>query len=226
MNIKKSKKKAANCLAITFLFLMAVILMSPSTTMAQDNRINDNLKRNLHEENVVPPDTFTTDQPAEAGVAPHAPSAGGTYLIGTCYSSPLVIPAAAFSSDGYDPDSMFFSFPLGYVRGNAAMDGCVKAPAYLPNGATVTSVYASVYDNDGTYNIYIKLRRVDNYTGATATMASLSSTGTSSAIRNIVDSSIDHPLIDYPQYSYYVTTCLPSYDIRLYSVRIYFDGPS
>jgi hypothetical protein len=194
--------------------------------MAQDDRINDNREANLHHDYEVIPDTFTTDQPAEADAAPHAPAAGGTYLIGTCYSSPLVIPAAAFSSDGYAPDSFYMWFVGGYMRGTSAHDGCVKAPAYLPNGATVTNVYATVYDNDGSYNIGINLKRVNNGTGVTATMASLSSTGTSSAMRNIADLSIDHPLIDYPQYSYYVTTCLLSSDIRLYSVRIYFDGPS
>ena len=226
MNIKKSKKKAANCLAITFLFLMAVILMSPSTTMAQDDRINDNLKRNFHEENVVPPDTFTTDQAAEADAAPQAPAAGGTYLIGTCYSSPLVIPAAAFSSDGYDPDSMFFSFFGGYVRGNAATDGCVKAPAYLPNGATITKMCATVYDNDTIYPVWVDLWRVDNLSGDTDWMATVETTGASTSVKWVCDTSIDDPLVVYPGYAYYVTSCLFSSNIRLYSVRIYFDGPS
>lgn len=225
MNIKKSKKKVANCLAITFLFLIAVVLMSPSTSWAED-QVNGNLEGSLQENYDVIPDEYSTDHPAEADAAPHAPPAGGTYLIGTCYSSPLVIPAAAFSSDGWDPDSFFMFFAGGYICGTSAHYGCVKAPAYLPNGATVTNVYASVYDNDGTYDVAIYLRRVSNSTGVTAIIASLSSTGTSTAMRNIVDSSIDHPVIDYPTYSYYVTTCLGSSDIRLYSVRIYFDGPS
>ena len=225
MNTRKSKKKAANCLAMTFLFLIAVVLMTPSTSWAED-QVNGNLEGSLQENYDVIPDEYSTDHPAEADAAPHAPAAGGTYLIGTCYSSPLVIPAAAFSSDGYDPDSFFMWFDGGYIRGTSAHYGCVKAPAYLPNGATVTAVYASVYDNDGTYDIGIDLRRVSNATGVMEKMASLSSTGTSSAIRTIVDPSIDHPLIDYPMYSYYVTTCLESSNIRLYSVRIYFDGPS
>ena len=225
MNIKKSKKKAVNCLAITFLFLIAVVLMTLSTSWAED-QVNGNLEGSLQENYDVIPDEYSTDHPAEADAAPHGPPAGGTYLIGTCYSSPLVIPAAAFSSDGYDPDSFFMWFDGGYIRGTPAHYGCVKAPAYLPNGATVTAVYASVYDNDGTYDIGIDLRRVSNATGVMEKMASLSSTGTSSAISTIVDPSIDHPLIDYPMYSYYVTTCLASSNIRLYSVRIYFNGPS
>lgn len=225
MNIKKSKKKVANCLAITFLFLIAVVLMSPSTSWAED-QVNGNLEGSLQENYDVIPDEYSTDHPAEADAAPHAPPAGGTYLIGTCYSSPLVIPAAAFSSDGYAPDSFYMWFAGGYIRGTSAHNGCVKAPAYLPNGATVTYVYASVYDNDGTYNIGIDLTRVNNGTGVTGTIASLSSTGTSTVIRNLLDASIDHPLVDYPTYSYYVTSCLLSSDIRLYSVRIYFDGPS
>ncbi len=51
--------------------------------------------------------------------------------------SPLVIPAAAFVSDGFQPDSLFFPFGGGYFQGDSANYGCITAPAYLPHGATI-----------------------------------------------------------------------------------------
>ena len=221
MNIKKSKKKAANCLAMTFLFLIAVVLMTPSITMAQDDRISNNREANLHQDYEVIPDTFTTDQPAEAGVGPQAMPAGGTFFNGTCYSSPLLIPAAAFSSDGAAEGSFYFTFAGGYAFGTGTY-GCIKAPAYLPNGATVTSVYATVYDNNGTWDLDIHLRRVNRLSGTMDIMASLGTSGISTSIQQISDTSIAQPLIGYPDYAYYLTTCLDT-SMRLYSVRIYFE---
>ena len=141
-------------------------------------------------------------------------------------TSPLVIPAAAFSDDGFWPDSFFFTFGGGYVMGDdGANYGCLKAPAYLPNGVTVTDIYATVYDNDATYEAYVDLWRVDNFSGGTDLMAEPSSSGTFGDIQVILDSTIDVPLIVYPAYSYYVTTCLQASQTALYSVRIYYDLP-
>jgi hypothetical protein len=193
--------------------------------MGQD-QINSNHERNLQKNIGTVPSESKSNQPAEAARAPEAPAAGGTHLIGTCYSSPLVIPAAAFSSDGWDPGSMFFDFGGGYVTGNSANDGCCKAPAYLPNGATITSMYVTLYDNDPSAMAWVDLWRVHNTTGVTDWMATVESSGTSTNIQVLSDSSIDEPLVDYPNYSYYVTSCLDSSLTRIYSVRIYFSGPT
>ena len=99
------------------------------------------------------------------------------------------------------------------------------APAYLPNGATITAMCASVYDNT-TSDVWVDLRRVDNFSGGTVWMATVNTTGDSTSIQALCDTSIHDPLVVYPGYAYYVTSCLFSSDIRLYSVRIYFDGPS
>lgn len=132
--------------------------------------------------------------------------------------SPLVIPAAAFSPRTWGET---FSF-LGYTRGGY---GCVMAPAYLPDGATVEDVYASVYDNDGGGSVRIRMHRADNFDGTTDQMAYLATTGPGpvAAIQVVNDDTINEPEVSYPLYSYYVTTCLDSNDIRLYSVRIYYD---
>lgn len=49
--------------------------------------------------------------------------------------------------------------------------------------------------------------------------------GTSVAVQTISDSSISVPLINYPQYAYYVYTFLEDTEIRLYSVQIHYSAP-
>jgi len=140
-------------------------------------------------------------------------------------SAVLVIPAAAFSSDGFDANSFFFTFAGGYMYGTDVHHGCVKAPVYLPKMARVYEVWASVYDNDSTYDFVIDLRRLDNFTGATTSMANLTTSGVSTYVQTPYDLTIINPLVLYPDYSYYVTTCLQSTNMRLYSVRIWYTEP-
>lgn len=137
----------------------------------------------------------------------------------------LVIPAAAFSSDGYNANSFFFTFSGGYIQGATEYDGCVKAPVYLPKLARVYEAWATVYDNDSTYSFMIDLRRLDNFTGATAVMATMVTSSASTYVQTPYDISINNPLVLYPDYSYYVTTCLLSSNLRLYSVRIWYTEP-
>lgn len=138
--------------------------------------------------------------------------------------SPYVIPAAAFAADGFDPDSAFFSFGGGYFAGTGAAYGCLTAPVYLPAGVPVQSMFVSVYDNDPGRPVSVALRRVDNFTGSGSTMASVSTTGpaASTSIQVLADATISNPIIRAPDYSYYVTTCLGSSSLRLYSVRLRF----
>jgi hypothetical protein len=159
---------------------------------------------------------------ATALADPVAPSAVSIFD-----SSPLMIPAAAFSSDGYDPASMFFSFWSGYLHGGN-INTCFKAPAYLPKHAYMADMWTSVYDNDASAKIWIDLYRVDNYTGAVVVLADVSTTA-ASAVTTIqtpwdwVDSTSMRNFVSYPQYSYYVGACAESSTTRLYSVRIYFN---
>lgn len=136
-----------------------------------------------------------------------------------------VIPAAAFRSDGINTGSVFFPFGGGYFAGTTDAYGCMVAPVYLPEGASVVNVFASVFDNDANLGIIVTLRRVDNFAGGTDTMATASTTaaGTFNGVQVINDGTINFPVVEYPGYSYYLTTCLGSTDIRLYSVRLYTD---
>lgn len=137
------------------------------------------------------------------------------------YDSPLVIPAADFRSDGLNPDGYYFLFSRGSIEGDTAFP-CMMAPAYLPEGAEVFEMWASVIDNAAN-NITVILRRVDNYNGNMDIMASTSSSGTSTSITSISDLTIDFPLVEYPTYSYYVTTCVPD-TVELYSVRLWYNN--
>ena len=136
--------------------------------------------------------------------------------------SPLVIPAADFSSDGGFPDAFFFDFETGYLEGGFA---CLKAPAYLPNGVTVDYVGASLYDNDEDDRVVVELKRVDVVSGAVNTMATLGTPWASTDIQSVGDGAIVYPEVSYPGYAYFLTICLGSVDHRLYSVRIYYTEP-
>ena len=141
--------------------------------------------------------------------------------------SPLVIPAAAFSSDGFDPGNYNFWFHTGVVE---AVDDppsgnppCLKAPVYLPQWADVYQVWASIYDNDASYDVPVSLRRVDNYTGVMTIMAALGSSGASTTIQTPGDYTIAGNIVYFPTYSYYATVCLNSSSTKLYSVRVWYE---
>jgi hypothetical protein len=167
-------------------------------------------------------DNGTEQSNWEAMVVDDNPYPNAVEAIEAGYQSPLVISAADFSSDGFDPDGFYFSFAGGYINGDGS--ACLKAPAYLPQGATVTSVYASLYDN-ASDDVTVNLRRVNRSTGATDVMASVSTASNSTSIQQRGDTSISYPDISYPTYAYYVTTCLSYANHRVYAVRIYYTGP-
>ncbi|MBD3389129.1 MAG: hypothetical protein GF414_09585 [Candidatus Altiarchaeales archaeon] len=139
------------------------------------------------------------------------------------YSSPLIIPAADFRSDGYDPDGIFFFFSGGYAEGEHN-NSCMMAPVYLPDGVTIEEIYATVYDNDSgsDVNVFVKLYRMNNYSGTTDLMAYMETTSESTNVQIIEDTTIDYPNILYPNYSYYLGACLQSINTRIYSVQIYY----
>ena len=139
------------------------------------------------------------------------------------YTSPLVVPAADFSSDGYAPEGYMFWFSAGALYGENVPGTCLMAPAYLPNGATVSTMFITTYDNDATNNTNVTLWRVDNYAGTSAqAMASVITSGASTSIQAPGTSAITYPLVSSPTYSYFLTTCLSYNELRLYSVRIYY----
>jgi len=156
--------------------------------------------------------------PSPASHLAEAPAEGPRSLGG---SSPLVVPAAAFTSDGVDPDGFDFDFAGGYIDGSGS--ACLKAPAYLPAGATVVAVWASLLDNAAAGNIAVRLRRVNVYSGDSDVMASVTTVEDSADIQQRGASIVTKPHVDYSRYAYYLTTCLNYTEHKLYSVRIYYD---
>jgi hypothetical protein len=140
-------------------------------------------------------------------------------------SSPLIIPAADFSSDGKLPGSALFSFAGGYTAGvgtsKVQSGGCIKAPVYLPRGASITSFTAYVYDIDSTNDLVISLHRIRTMTGLHEVLGQVRDLGGSSDPHALVNSSIHPDQVD-DLHAYYVTTCLWTNKMRLYGVRIYF----
>ena len=80
------------------------------------------------------------------------------------------------------------------------------------------------HDN-ATGNAMVNLRRVNVSSGTSDLMASASTVENSTAIQEREDLTITYPDVLYPDYAYYVTTCLNYADHRLYSVRISYSSP-
>lgn len=173
--------------------------------------------------------------PVMAQIDPLAARSRALNLAAPQFGSParLHIPAAAFVQDGINPDSYQFVFNLGgppfsggggYLRGNALAHGCLQAPAYLPDEAFIASLSAYVYDNDNARDLVIHLRRVHNTTGVAETIASLATPpGAASGIHLVSTSSVTQRVVAH-DYTYYVSTCLPSQDLALFAVNINYDN--
>ncbi len=140
-------------------------------------------------------------------------------------TSPLVIPAAAFATNGSDPSSHRMVWFEGYLAGTALPGGCVQAPAYLPDNTEITSFYISYIDEDGGQNFSVWLTRTTNTSVAPfLDLATITTSGSDPAVRTAWDTSIQQPIVNLPEYSYYVGACLPSSSTKLISARIYFES--
>ena len=138
-------------------------------------------------------------------------------------TTPLTIPAAAFATKGNNAESNNFVWWAGFIKGTAISGGCIQAPVYLPPFARIYQVWASIIDNDGSYNASIWLTRSSNLTpGDSTDMSTISTSGSLASIQSLSDSSIDEPIVILPDYSYFVSTCLASENLKLYSVRIWY----
>ena len=100
--------------------------------------------------------------------------------------------------------------------------GCMVAPVHLPHGASVTDLFGHIYDNDATRNASLSLRRVAVDGSSATTMATVPTAGNSTSVQIVGDASIDNDVVDNLAFSYYVTVCVGSSNLRLYaaSVRI------
>jgi len=141
-------------------------------------------------------------------------------------ASPLVIPAAAFSSKGNDPTSTNFVWTAGHLSGvDPAGGGCVQAPAYLPDNVEITGFYASIIDNDPVDNFWVWLTRTTNTTPQPFfDMAIVTTSGADPDVQSLSAPDIFQPMVNLPDNAYYVSACLPSATTKLISARIYYES--
>jgi len=156
-------------------------------------------------------------QPGTPG-APGAPGAPGLGL-----TSPLVVPAAAFSDDGVSASLYFFDANFGYVRGSLG-GGCIKAPVVLPPGNTITAVRGFLLDDDISQSVGVDLQRIPNTGGTPSILATVSPALDSTDVQEIVDTTVANGVVSN-DYTYYLATCLESSTTRVYSIHIEFTPP-
>ena len=130
-----------------------------------------------------------------------------------------VLPPAAFTSDGNDPDGFMMPFSGGYFFGLVSTGACLLAPVQLPNGVTITSLEVRLDDANGTDSEWFDLDRINLETGTVTAMAMVSSpAGTTGGLVTLTDDTITEPIVS-DMYAYQVTTCARP-NINVYSVRI------
>lgn len=134
----------------------------------------------------------------------------------------LVVPAADFRLDRGSGNEPLFLFHGGFWGGSTTGSTCFMAPVYVPHGSEIYQVFATVYNNHPTSNLTISLRRLDNYSVVHTNLADMSSTNPSASIHGIHNVNVTNGEVSYPQYSYYLTTCLSSNLHRLYNVRVWY----
>ena len=149
-----------------------------------------------------------------------------TYGIEAVDATPyyLVIPAADFINDGYNPTAAYYTFATGMWSPTTSTSVCMMAPAYLPEEVTIAELWGTFSDTDVTYQGSMALYRKSNYSTESSQQMAYISTGTTyvSGYINPGDTTVDYAVVDSPTYSYFVAGCLGSLNIDFVGVRIYY----
>lgn len=140
-------------------------------------------------------------------------------------SSPLTVPAVALLDVYPYERSLLFSI----TRGSATPvdDYAVGiAGVHLPDGAQVTALAAFAIDGNGTLNFQARLfrRRISTATLDGSEMAVVLSAGSSAAMQDLRDGSVETPTIDNGLYIYWVAARLPE-QTELFGVQVEFLVP-
>lgn len=138
------------------------------------------------------------------------------------YTSPMVIPGAAFHTDGDDPDG--FSFNVGGFVAGEGSPVMLYAAVYLPHGATIDrmTVYAVDDSNSctGQESVEVFLNRAEISGYGLYEMAAAATIGASSAMQSPSDSSVGPNPVNNLLYRYYVRALLCSTTHHLHAVEI------
>ena len=127
---------------ITYLLLISLVLalFIPLLTVAQSptgvSIVGENIPRTQSEEPALQRNTETE---AEAYVRRTTTQSTGPYF--------LVVPPAAFTSDGANPDAFRIDSGYGYLHGLYGTSN-LWAPVYLPRDAVVNSLEVRLRDDD------------------------------------------------------------------------------
>jgi hypothetical protein len=157
------------------------------------------------------------------------------------FTSPLIIPAAAFEASGVQSLGTRdrFSETYGYIYSGTSDYTCVMAPVYLPNGAQITRFEAAVadlvsYNPSGTgcsrwypdVEVELMSTHMDDNIGAQdtniVTHASVTSTLNTGQKHVVADTTIDTPWVNNLQQVYWVRVYVCSQFQNFYGVRIHY----
>lgn len=139
----------------------------------------------------------------------------------------MVIPAADFTPDS-DTRTWFFGFNSAYLYPTSVSGYCGIAPLYLPDGATVTSFIAYVYDNDplAAVSAFLYAKPLGSTTSST-TMATVGTTndGVGTTLQTVIDTNITQATIDNAAYTYHFGICMwgQTSDTRFYASQILYN---
>jgi hypothetical protein len=134
----------------------------------------------------------------------------------------MVIPAFAFIPEDDSDDYRFYH--QGYIiAGNLSTQACFYAPVYLPNGVTISRYEAIVTDSSNTTGrILTSLRTLNLKTGASINMGEANTTASGSpGFVTIFNENLDPALVDAVNNTYFMTLCVTSNAVSIYSTRFY-----
>ncbi|MDP2623706.1 MAG: cell wall-binding repeat-containing protein [Actinomycetota bacterium] len=138
--------------------------------------------------------------------------------------------ATSCPASGFQVDDDGFEFTL--VNSQLLGSGSFSCAVMLPPGSTITSVRFTVRDNHGFQGVPCSMRRVD-LTGGTfnfgitnvITLASAETSGVGTpGTAELIDSTIDNPLVDNLRYAYWLSCTLWEFsaDLSIYGAIVYY----
>lgn len=132
-----------------------------------------------------------------------------------------VIPAAAFTHDGFEPSSSRFLANTGRIVGSDQTYGCLVAPVYLPGDVEVVALWVSAIDEDSTFDVSMTLRKISSVSVSSVAMVTATTVGTP-GLATAANPDVEDPMVMRETQSLYLTTCVPSRDLELLSARILY----
>ena len=133
----------------------------------------------------------------------------------------LVVPPAAFTSDGEGPDAFRIDVDYGYLHGKYFPTN-LWAPLYLPRDAVITAVEVRLEDWDGRpgHDVCVYLDRMPLETGDyECCMVEICSNGGADGYVTLVDDTVENPKIE-EDYAYQLNIYGLYPDTYIFGIRI------